>query len=153
MHVYQWLGHLFTVMQRKVSVIKHRCLFLFNTQLIFLASWLRAERRTAAVVDFYTLVSAYSCCSCTQMRSMKLLFGSQNSRSLNTTNFRFLKRRKLVFKNHTIITVSSKCQGEAHTLPSVVVRTSFEIFARFSTYALACVDCHKLCRSSVEHGV
>ena len=76
--------------------------------------------------DFYIFI--YSCCSCTQMRSMKLLFGSQNSRSLNITNFRFLKGVNLVFKNHTATMVSSKCQNEARTLPSVVVRTSFKIF-------------------------
>ena len=62
------------------------------------------------------------------MRSMKLLFGSQNSRSLNRTNFRFLKGVKIDFKNHTATVVSSKCQNEPHTLPSVVVRTSFKIF-------------------------
>ena len=33
----------------------------------------------------------------------------------------------MVFKNHTAITVSSKCQGQAHTLPSVVVCTLFKI--------------------------
>ena len=59
---------------------------------------------------------------------MKLLFGSQKSRSLNTTNFRFLKGVKIGFKNNATITVSSKCQSEAHTLPSVVVRRSFKIF-------------------------
>ena len=80
------------------------------------------------MVDFYTLIPTYSCFSCSQMRSMKLLFGSQNSRSLNTTNFRFLKGVKLVFKNHTATMVSSKCQNEAYTLPSVVVRTSFKLF-------------------------
>ena len=37
MRIYQFLGHLFTVTQRKVSVIKHRCLFSFHTQLILLA--------------------------------------------------------------------------------------------------------------------
>ena len=34
----------------------------------------------------------------------------------------------MVFKNHTATVVSSKCQNEAHTLPSVVVRTSIKIF-------------------------
>ena len=34
----------------------------------------------------------------------------------------------MVFKNHTATMVSSKCQNEAHTLSSVVVRTSFKIF-------------------------
>ena len=99
MRIYECSGHLFTVTQLKVSVIKHRCLFSFHTQLILLASGLRAERElaTAAVVDFYTLISTYSCCSCTQMRSMKLLFGSQNSRSLNTINFPFLKGVKIGF--------------------------------------------------------
>ena len=65
------------------------------------------------------------------MRSMKLLFGYQDSRTLNTTNFRVLKGvnfTKLVFQNHTAIMFSSKCQGEAHTLQSVVVRRSFKIF-------------------------
>ena len=65
------------------------------------------------------------------MRSMKLLFGSEDSRTLNTTNFRVLKGvnfTKLVFKNHTAIIASSKCQGEAHTLQSVAVRWSFKIF-------------------------
>ena len=99
MRIYQCSGHLFTVTQRKASVIKHRCLFSFHTQLILLAG-VRAESRdgrTAAVADFYTLISTYSCCSCTQMRSMKLLFGSQNSRSLHTTNFWFLKGVKICF--------------------------------------------------------
>ena len=102
MHIYQCSGHLFTVTQRKVSVIKHRCLFSFHTRLILLAG-VRAESesresgRTAAVADFYTLISTYSCCSCTQMRSMKLLFGSQNSRSLHTTNFSVFKRRENLF--------------------------------------------------------
>ena len=76
---------MFTIAQCKASVIKHiRCLFSFHTQLILLVSGLRADGQTAAVVDFYTLISTYSCCSYTQMQSMKLLFGSQNSRSLNT---------------------------------------------------------------------
>ena len=99
MRLYQCLGHLFAVTQRKESVIKHRCLFLFHTQLILLAD-IRAESRdgrTAAVADFYTLISTYSCCSCTQMRSIKLLFGCQNSRSLPTTNFQFLKGVKICF--------------------------------------------------------
>ena len=99
MRLYQCSGHLFTVTQRKVSVMKHRCLFSFHTQLILLAG-VRAESRdggTAAVADFYTLVSAYSCCSCTQMRSIKLLFGCQNSRSLHKTNFRLLKGVKICF--------------------------------------------------------
>ena len=59
MRVYQCSGHLFTVTQRKENVIKHRSLFLFHTQLILLAG-VRAERgdgRTAAVADFYTLIS------------------------------------------------------------------------------------------------
>ena len=34
----------------------------------------------------------------------------------------------MVFKNHTATMVSSKSQNEAHTLPSVVVRTSFKLF-------------------------
>ena len=52
------------------------------------------------------------------MRSMKLLFGSQNSRSLHTTNFRFLKTiRQSRFEANVKV-----------KLPSVVVRTSFEIF-------------------------
>ena len=46
------------VTQLKVSVIKHRCLFSFHTQLILLPSGLRAEG-TAAVVDFYTMISTY----------------------------------------------------------------------------------------------
>ena len=52
---------LFTVPQPKVSVIKHRCLFSFHSQLILLAG-VRAESgeigegRTAAVADFYTLL-------------------------------------------------------------------------------------------------
>ena len=92
MRIYLCSGHLSTKTQRKLSVTKHRCLFSFHTQLILLASGLRAERRTAAVVDFYTLISTYSRCFCTQMRSMKLSFGSQNSRSLNTTNFSFFKK-------------------------------------------------------------
>ena len=54
MRIYECSGHLFTVTQLKVSVIKHTCLFSFHTQLMLLASGLRAERRTAAVVDFYT---------------------------------------------------------------------------------------------------
>ena len=74
--------HLFTVTQLKLSVIKHRCLFSFHTQLILLAG-VQAEirdGRTAGVADFYTsVISKYNCSSCTQMRSMKLLFGSQNS--------------------------------------------------------------------------
>ena len=52
MRIYQCSGHLFTVTQRKASVIKHRCLFSFHTQLILLAG-VRAESRdgrTAAVV-------------------------------------------------------------------------------------------------------
>ena len=93
MHVYQWLGHLFTVIQRKVSVIKHRCLFLFNTQLIFLASWLRAERRTAAVVDFYTLVSAYSCCSCTDAIDETALWISELSK-FEHNKFSVFKKRE-----------------------------------------------------------
>ena len=64
MRIYQCSGHLFTVTQLKVSVMKHRCLFSFHTQLILLAG-VRAERvesrdgRTAAVAtdfknfDFY----------------------------------------------------------------------------------------------------
>ena len=59
MRVYQCSGHLLTVAQRKENVIKLRCLFLFHTQLILLAG-VRAERRdgrTAAVADFYTLIS------------------------------------------------------------------------------------------------
>ena len=100
MCINQCSGHLFTVTQRKVSVIKHRCLFSFHTQLILLAG-VQAEsrdRQTAAVADdFYTLISTYSCCSCTQMRSMKLLFGSQSSRNLHTTNFQFLKGMKICF--------------------------------------------------------
>ena len=44
MRIYQCLGHLFTVTQRKVSVIKHRCLFSFHTQLILLAG-VQAESR------------------------------------------------------------------------------------------------------------
>ena len=54
-------GHLFTVIQRKVSVIKHRCLFSFQTQLILLAGVQAESRdgRTAAVADFYTLISTY----------------------------------------------------------------------------------------------
>ena len=54
MRMYQCSGHLFAVTQRKVSVIKHRCLFSFHTQLILLAG-VRAESRdgrTAAVGDF-----------------------------------------------------------------------------------------------------
>ena len=54
MRVYQCSGHLFTVTQRKVSVIKHRCLFSFHTQLILLAG-VRAESRdgrTAAFLQF-----------------------------------------------------------------------------------------------------
>ena len=45
MHIYQCSGHLFTVTQHKVSVIKHKCLFSFHTQLILPAGWrgLRAE--------------------------------------------------------------------------------------------------------------
>ena len=55
MRIYQCSGHLFTVTQlRKVSAIKHRYIFSFHTQHILLASGLREERRTAAVVDFYT---------------------------------------------------------------------------------------------------
>ena len=124
MRIYQCSGHLFTVTQRKVSVTKHRCLFSFHTQLILLAG-VRAEsrdRRTAAVADFYTLISTYSCCSCTQMRSMKLLFGSQNSRSLHTTNF---------WRENLFLKTIRQSQFEANVkvkLPSVVVRTSFEIF-------------------------
>ena len=74
MRIYQCSGHLFTVTLRKVSVIKHRCLFSFHTQLILLAGVQAKSRdgRTAAVADFYTLISTYSCCSCTQMRSMNL---------------------------------------------------------------------------------
>ena len=59
MRIYQYSGHLFTVTPRKVSVIKHRCLFSFHTQLI-LPAGVRAESRegrTAAVADFYTLIS------------------------------------------------------------------------------------------------
>ena len=99
MRIYQCSGHLFTVTQRKVSVIKHRCLFSFHTQLILLADVPAESRdgRIAAVADFYTLISTYSCCSYTPMQSMKLLFGSQNSRSLHTTNFRFLKGVKIFF--------------------------------------------------------
>ena len=99
MCVYQCSGNLFTVTQHKVSVIKHRCLFSFHSQLILLAD-IQAESRdgqTAVVADFYTLISTYSCSSCTQMQSMKLLFGSQNSRSLHTTNFQFLKGVKICF--------------------------------------------------------
>ena len=61
MRIYQCSGHLFTVTQRKVSVIKHRCLCSFHTQLILLAG-VRAESRdgrTAVVADFYTLISTY----------------------------------------------------------------------------------------------
>ena len=81
-----------------VSALKHRCLFPFHTWFILLASGLRAKRQTALVVDFYTLISTYSCCSCTQKRLMKLLFGSQNSRSLNITNIGFLKGIKIGFQ-------------------------------------------------------
>ena len=61
------------------------------------------------------------------MRSMKLLFGSQNSRSLNTANL-CERRENWFLKTIRQPMVSSKCQNEAHTLPSVVVRTSFKIF-------------------------
>ena len=50
------------VTQCKESVIKHRCLFPFHIQLVLLAG-VRAEsrdRRTAAVADFYTLISTYT---------------------------------------------------------------------------------------------
>ena len=155
MRIYQCSGYLFTVTQRKVSVIKHWCLFSLHTQLILLAG-VRAENRdgrTAAVADFYTLISTYSCCSqCTQIRSMKLLFGSQNFRSLHTTNFWFLKGVKICFKNHTpAITVSSKCRGEA-AKRCMQCERRLKYFARFSTYANACVGCHRLCRSSVKPG-
>ena len=30
--------------------------------------------------------------------------------------------------------------------------SNFKYFAHFSTYARACIDCHRLCRSSVKHG-
>ena len=53
MCIHQCSGHIFTVTQCKESVMKHRGLFLFHTQLILLASGLRAERRTAAVVDLH----------------------------------------------------------------------------------------------------
>ena len=120
MRLYQYSGHLFTVTQRKESVIKRRHLFLFHTQLILVAGVRAKSRdgRTAAVADFYTLISTYSCCSCTQMGSMKLLFGSQNSRSLHITNFRFLKS---IWQSRFEANVKVK-------LPSVVVRTLFEIF-------------------------
>ena len=36
---------------RKLSVLKHRDLFLFRTRLILLTSWLRAETELATVVD------------------------------------------------------------------------------------------------------
>ena len=54
-------GHLFIVTRRKASVIKHRCIISFHTQLILQAG-VRAEGRdgrTAAVADFYTLVFTY----------------------------------------------------------------------------------------------
>ena len=131
MRFYQCSGHLFTIRKRKVSTKKHRCLFSFHTQLILLASGLRAaERRTAAVVDFYTSISTYSCCSCTQVRSMKLLFGSQNSRSLNKTIFSVFKRRE----NWFLKTIRRQSRFQANVkvkLPSVVVRTSFKIFRAF----------------------
>ena len=39
-------------------------------------------------------------------------------------------------------------------LPSAVEQCvrRLKYFARFSTCANACVDCHRLCRSSVKHG-
>ena len=131
MRIYQCSGHLFTITQCKVSVIKHRCLFSFHTQLILLAG-VQAERvesrdgRTAAVAtDFHTSISTYSCCSCTQMRSMKLLFGSQNSK--------FAHNKFLVLKRHENLFLKTIWQSrfEANIkgkLPSIVVRTSFKIF-------------------------
>ena len=74
----------FTETQRKLSVLKHRDLFLFDKySAISLAFWTENRNRTAAVVDFYAMISTYSCCSCAQPQSMNLLFRSQNSRSLN----------------------------------------------------------------------
>ena len=54
MRIYECSGHLFTVTQRKVSVIKHRCVFSFHTQLVLLAGIPAESRdgRTAAVADF-----------------------------------------------------------------------------------------------------
>ena len=46
MRIYLCSGYLSTETQRKLSVMKHRSLFLFHTQLILLASGLRVERRT-----------------------------------------------------------------------------------------------------------
>ena len=37
-------------------------------------------------------------------------------------------------------------------LPSIVVRTSFEIFRVLFDVPPACIDCHRLCKSSVKHG-
>ena len=81
--------------------------FLINTEIYFyfilsyftgvLAGEQKSNCLSAAVVDHYTLVSAYICCSCTQLRSTKLLFGSQNSRGLNTINFWFLNSEKMDF--------------------------------------------------------
>ena len=127
MRVYQCSGYLFTVTQHKVSVIKHRCLFPFHTQLTLLAG-IRAESRdgrTAAVADFYTLISTYSCCSCTQMWSIKLLFGSQNSQSLTQLIFGFKRRENLFLKTIRQSWFEANVKVK---LPSVVVRTSFEIF-------------------------
>ena len=103
MDIYQCSGNLFTVTQRKVSVIKHRCLFSFQTQLILLAG-VRAESRdgpTAAVADFYTIQLLILHTNAIDETAI----GSQNSHSLHTTNFRVLKGVKLCFKNHTTITV------------------------------------------------
>ena len=65
-----------------------------------------SESGTAAVVDFYTSISTYSCRSCTKLRLTKLLFGSQSSRSL------------------------IQCQASSY-------------FARFCSYAHACIDCNR----------
>ena len=72
MRIYQCSQYLFTVTQCKVSVIKHRCLFSFHPQLILLAGiWAESrDGQIAAVADFYTLISTYSCCSCKQNINM-----------------------------------------------------------------------------------
>ena len=61
------------------------------------------------------------------MRSMKLLFGSQNSRSLNTTNIPILKGVKIGFQKAYAGNHGFEANAKVK-LPSVVVRTSLKIF-------------------------
>ena len=66
MRIYQMFWVFFSETQLKLRVLKHKDLFPFHTQL-FLYWCPESRNRTAAVVDYYTLISTYSCCSCTHL--------------------------------------------------------------------------------------